>query len=256
MPICFSSPRGNVRALRLLVGTLLVVLTGCSQLTTRTEVVTYGSGFPAINHNNEADYRWQAIRFRMPRAADGSSNWNMDPLLAHKVIAPVLLEYSQQLPLWRFHRRSAPDGAGHQFSFIFLTDTATADAIHAWVAAEPLLPALQQAGLLDTVIYQRDGFDGARIVAATSDPNWAPSLQAQWPSFIMGVSATWLGLIDETLAAANEEHESIADLLARYSAANASINQLWAKQGQHAFFHHLSAVFGYRAVNIRKAIHF
>ncbi len=192
----------------------------------------------------------------MPRGADGSSNWDADLLLAHKVIGPALLEHTDTLPLWRFHRRSAADAAGHQFSFIFFSDTATADAIFRWLESEPLIGALQQRGLLINVLRQHNAVDAADDLAGTSDPNWTPMLQRQWPSFIMGVSATWLGLIEEALPAAAEEHETIDDLLGRYSHANRAIGNLWANEGQHAFLHHLSAVFGYKPMKIRKAIQF
>ncbi len=234
----------------------LLLVTGCSAVDRRTEVITYGSGFPAVAAADSNALQWQAIRFRMPRDRDGNSNWTMDPMLAHKVVGPALLEYSDRLPLWRFHRRSAPDAAGHQFSFIFFTDAATADALHAWVAGEPLLNSLKQAGLLLDVLHEREGFDRLPRIAATSDPSWSPELQAQWPSFIMGASSIWLGLINETLPEPRDEHETLESLLGRYGIANDKVTRIWSNEGQHAFFHHLSAIFGYRAVKIRKSIHF
>ena len=38
--------------------------------------------------------------------------------------------------------------------------------------------------------------------------------------------------------------------------AEKTINAMWYKEGQHAFFHHLSAVFGYEPLLIRKAVRF
>ncbi len=62
---------------------------------------------------------WWYAKFRMDWPKDAEPLWHMDPLLAHRVIAPVLSRYSEEISLWRFHRRAAPDASGHQFSFIF-----------------------------------------------------------------------------------------------------------------------------------------
>ena len=40
-------------------------------------------------------------------------------------------------------------------------------------------------------------------------------------------------------------------LLAHYQQVNNELVQLWQLQGHHAYFHHLSALFGYRALLMR-----
>ena len=105
-------------------------------------------------------------------------------------------------------------------------------------------------------MIKQDAFESGIELSATSDKSWTPELQRQWPSFIMGVCATWLGLIEEILPAANTEHETLPEILARYHEANEQITTLWQEQGQHAFFHHTSAIFGYQPLQIRKYIQF
>jgi hypothetical protein len=72
----------------------------------------------------------------------------------------------------------------------------------------------------------------------------------------MGVSALWLGLIDEAMAENPGEAGEIRALLERYRTADARITTIWNKEGQHAFLHHLNALFGYKPLLIRKEITF
>jgi hypothetical protein len=41
-----------------------------------------------------------------------------------------------------------------------------------------------------------------------------------------------------------------------YRAAERHVSQIWFREGQHAFLHHLSAVFGYRELLIVKPMRF
>ena len=87
----------------------------------------------------------------------------------------------------------------------------------------------------------------------TSDPIWSETVQKTWPHFIMGVSETWLGLINQLAT----EHEQLADpddlqtLLPKYQKINAAVDEIWKQHGRHAFLHHLNAVFGYRPLYMR-----
>lgn len=241
---------------------VVIILAGCAttqsgQPVSRTEVVTYGAGFPSPTVKGEvADFQWRAIRFRMPIDSQGESNWDMDLLLAHRVLGLMIAEYRDQLPLWRFHRRAADDAAQHQFSFIFYSDTATAKSMFASLDGEPLLEKARTAGLLIKVIKQVKVSGNATLIDATSDQHWHPALQKQWPSFIMGVSATWLGLIEELVPEPESEHETLEAVLSRYHQANEEIGTIWKDQGQHAFFHHISAIFGYQPLVIKNYMQF
>lgn len=90
-----------------------------------------------------------------------------------------------------------------------------------------------------------------------SDSNWSITLQKHWPSFIMGVSALWLGLIDEEMGKISADHKmEISELLEVYRKAESTITTIWNREGQHAFLHHLSVVFWYEPLFIRKEIRF
>ena len=89
-----------------------------------------------------------------------------------------------------------------------------------------------------------------------SDPGWSPVLQRNWPSFIMGVSSLWLGLIDDAMAEPSGDSQGIRALLDRYRKADGQVSSIWYKEGQHALLHHLNALFGYKPMLIRKEMSF
>jgi hypothetical protein len=68
----------------------------------------------------------------------------------------------------------------------------------------------------------------------------------------MGVSETWLRLIDEQVrdAAAADAAPSLPRLLERYRRANEAVTGIWEGEGHHAFLHHLNALFGYVPVDL------
>ena len=72
----------------------------------------------------------------------------------------------------------------------------------------------------------------------------------------MGVSSLWLGLINEAMQESTDEQRNINLLLDEYREVDAQITQMWRNEGQHALLHHLSAVFGYNPLFVRKMITF
>ena len=86
----------------------------------------------------------------------------------------------------------------------------------------------------------------------TSDSDWPIEIQRSWPYYIMGASQTWLMLVQE-LSAENVLAGTVDynELLLHYEEVNQRMNTLWRENGQHAYFHHLSALFGYQPLVIR-----
>jgi hypothetical protein len=66
----------------------------------------------------------------------------------------------------------------------------------------------------------------------------------------MGASQMWLNLISETIADMPNPDSplSLQENEEQDKTATAAITALWQKEGQHAFLHHLSALFGYRPI--------
>jgi len=215
-----------------------------------TKPATVSESKPSEETLKSIQSAWWRVKFRIhwPKQ-DEQPSWPMDVLLAHRIVAPVLAQYRDTIELWRFHRRAGRDGAGHQFSFIFYATPRTAARIYTALQADPLLQQLQSVKTLYTPTHK----DDEPHIESTSDPNWPTVIQKSWPYFIMGVSEMWLDLIDQII----KENPGTADptleeLEQYYAEVNDAVTLLWRRQGQHAFLHHLNAVFGYEPLLIRE----
>jgi hypothetical protein len=193
---------------------------------------------------------WWFARFRMHWPAEERANWHLDLLIAHKIVTPALAQYNDAIRLWRFHRRAVRDDAGHQFSFIFYASAETAYQVFNMLRSNELLSEMKSAGMIIEDLYDNTDRISKPHIEDTSDASWPLTIQKNWPYFIMGASRMWLNLISETIAGMPnlDSPLSIEEMAEQYKKANIAISELWQKNGQHAFLHHLSALFGYRAI--------
>ena len=105
----------------------------------------------------------------------------------------------------------------------------------------------------------RDAYDDTGAITRpniedTSDRSWSPAIQKSWPFYIMGVSEMWLNLIREVASqtSGGKTPATVEEQLRFYEQVNASIEQMWKDEGQHAFLHHLNAIFGYEPLTVRE----
>jgi hypothetical protein len=195
-------------------------------------------------------YGWWHARFQMNWPEKPKPSMYLDAMLAHKIVLPVLNKNRKNIYLWRFHRRAARDNAGHQFSFIFYASPPSARKIYRFIAADPFLHQLKQAGIIVRYTFDDTGTVVRPGIENTSDPSWSVQIQKSWPYFIMGTSQTWLDLIVQH--AENKAGEnpplSIQEIQLFYQQIHKSITASWQEEGRHAFLHHLNAIFGYEPV--------
>jgi hypothetical protein len=204
-----------------------------------------------------ADSAWWYARFRVDWPEDADPAWHTDVLLAHRVVKPVLDQHRQDISLWRFHRRAARDGAGHQFSFIFFASPETATRVYSAISDHPTLQLARSSGRIIAVISDDTAIVSRPAIADTSDPAWSAPLRQAWPHYMMGASQTWLDLIS-AMAYSEPNPEvlyTFAELDHHYAGINASITTLWQNEGRHAFLHHLNALFGYEPIVIIERRH-
>jgi len=193
---------------------------------------------------------WWYARFQLRWPEEKPVNWHWDLLIAHKIIAPALMQFKGGIRFWRFHRRAARDQAGHQFSFIFYAPAETAYQIFDALRSNALLAEMKSAGVVIADIYDQPDKIGKPRINDTSDPNWPSAIQKSWPYYIMGASQMWLNLINETVADMPPPGAALSlDANEQlYKEVNAIITSLWETNGQHAFLHHLNALFGYEPI--------
>lgn len=227
----------------------LLLVAGCA-----TPTVELKSQHPYGREPGALQHSWHQLRFKWAWPEGRPPDWSLDPLVADLVLSDLITSHPESLPLWRFHRRAGRGPAGHQFSFIFYSSSGTARQIEDSAADHPVTRRLLEQGLLEKV-YLTTPEDPATL-SATSDPSWPASVQSTWPMFIMGVSQTWLGLVELHAGNTAGSDKDLEDALERYAAVNDKVNELWSEYAQHAFFHHLSGVFGYQPVTVRKRMRF
>ena len=197
------------------------------------------------------DRYWWYARFRIFWPNGQPPDWAVGAVLADQIVAPVLRASSKDIALWRFHRRAARDASGHQFSFIFY-----ATNVYRRIGEDATLQALLAENIVEAYVREETTEPGRPNISSTSDPEWPESVQQAWPIYIMGVSATWLDLIRYYRAAAETQPDTTEQLVALYRSVHEQIEEVWPWDAQHAFFHHMSAMFGYTPVTIRKRIQF
>jgi len=193
---------------------------------------------------------WWSCSFKMVWPEHEEADFAIDLFLAHAVISPVISEFISDTPYWRFHRRAAHDDAGHRFTFLFYSNPDIASQIFTKINESSLLHIAIDGGLIEKVTMDDTDHPGSYEIESTSDNTWSIEIQKNWPSYIMGVSALWLGLINDSITTTPEDTEDIQDLLERYRKANKIVVGKWINEGHHAFLHHLSAIFGYQPMPI------
>lgn len=199
---------------------------------------------------------WWRCKFKNVWPANTRPDFVIDLFLAHAVVSPVLGAHIDDIPYWRFHRRAARDQTGHQFSLLFYSKPEVASAIFKEIQGSEMLEKAIAAKLVEKVITDNPDTPDSSDIASTSDPRWSVDLQKNWPSFIMGVSSLWLGLIDDSFAGSPKDFADMHQLLDRYREVDYEITGIWRSEGQHAFLHHMNAVFGYQPLIISKELSF
>jgi hypothetical protein len=224
----------------------MLAVAGCTT-TVRPKAMETIAAPPAEIASSEG---WWAARFFMYWPPEEEPFWHTDLLIAHKIVAPVLLQYKDRIRLWRFHRRAARDEVGHRFSFIFYASAETAYQVLDLLRSNALLTEMAYTGRIIEEVYDNPDRIAKPRIKDTSDPSWPSSVQKSWPYFIMGASQMWLNLITETVAdmPTADTALSLDEYEEFYKEVNDAITSLWENDGRHAFLHHLNALFGYKPV--------
>ena len=234
---------------------LIVFLCGCASKQPHFPPAM-STTFPQDVLESGLDASWWACRFKISWPPGAEINWTIDYLLAHAVVRPVLRDHAKELYWWRFHRRAARDETGHQFSFLFYSNSNVSAAVMEDIRQSNVLQQTLAEKIVEKIVFDDPNNPLHPQIEAMSDPDWTPELQRNWPSYIMGVSSLWLGLIDDFMGNFPAHDDNFPEVLEQYRQAKDAIITMWNKEGQHAFLHHLSAIFGYEPLMIKKWIRF
>jgi len=228
---------------------LILSLTACA---TVTPPVLNGDGLKSVPSNMAANTTpaWRICFFRITWPEGEDPAWAVDLLLAHQIIGPVLADLGPDIQSWRFHRRAARDNVGHQFRFLFYSDSTLAAEIINRIQQDPIRAQLLERQILQSVQCQSPNDMSQSGIGDTSDPNWPETVQNHWPAYIMGISQFWLGLIDDAITELGPPATDVDNLLEQYQQADETVTTHWHVEGEHALLHHLNAIFGYQPIHI------
>lgn len=205
----------------------------------------------------DQDKSWHYLRIQWKWNQYGAPDWPLDLIAAHGIISPMLTEKLNSVKLWRFHRRAVHDQTGHQLSFIFYSTPELASGFWDEIRYHPTIFLLKKNGLLKKLRIELGYEKSNGVLEATSDSSWPIELKKAWPIYMYGASNTWLNLIDEysdKLAAPSPG--DFLEIKTHYENVDSSLQMLWKQYGQHAYFHHLNAIFEYEPILIRTEIDF
>jgi hypothetical protein len=116
----------------------------------------------------------------------------------------------------------------------------------------PWIEVLQNADLLDSVVFEDPDGKTDTEAGATSDPHRSGKRRTAWPYSIMGVSATWLERIHQVSVGVPAPDGSPEEPTRQHRELTHRLNRIWEDEAQHALLHPLNAVFGYRPLMIQK----
>lgn len=240
---------------RLLVVLFCTLLSACASLSTQVpdSNVSTSAKHTVVTSSavSNADLGWWQVGFHRNMQEDEEPAWYMDTLIAYEIIKPILDLHEQQIRLWRFHRRAAVDNSGHQFSFIFYSKRGSGELIYNLIKENELVQTLQKENYLDRLSYFDINGDARFEIEATSDKNWPIELQKAWPDFAMGVSQSWLNLVEEYVTQTDKENsQDMSAQVEQFREISNKIDAVWEQKGGHAFLHHLNALFGYKELYI------
>ena len=228
-------------------------LTACSVQTIKTQTMKPVPSPGDKSHLELNQNYWWYVRFKM--VWDNRSDqvdFSRNLIIAHQIINPVLNSYDEQIKLWRVHRRAVNDSAGHQFSFIFYAPANTAELIFEQVRNHPVSKQLIQHQILQKIYTTSTKQTRRPNIEDTSDKHWTKSIQKSWPYYIMGVSILWLDLLNQEAIKINlDSTQSIESQMQQYQNIHISLTEQWKSHAKHAYFHHISGIFGYEPIEVR-----
>lgn len=186
-------------------------------------------------------------------------------LFVMEVFHPILMTYSKDLYLWRFHRQFCSFDEGqrliaraapiHQFKFKFYCTEETARRVID-MANSGLKKLKKEEKKIFNWFEAEPSMDSSPVVGSDRDQSWPHRIKLVWPYFIHGVSMAWYKLvineIEDTVVKTFVDPKWL-DLrlytrLPIYSATALSVRTLWVRESANPFFHHMNGVFGYQKV--------
>lgn len=190
-------------------------------------------------------------------------SWHIDLFLLDNIVRHIVEKHSQEIELWQIHRRANRDfydKTGHELEFRFWSTIDGAKKVFRTLKKNSIIGKLIKSNILN---YYSDNMKTTKslgIFTDICDQRWPDEVKACWPFFAMGVSRSLLELVGSISSqlVVYKKRQNIIEQADNYIQVSEKINELWANNSEHAFFHHLSAMFGYLpfSINVKLPLQF
>lgn len=203
-------------------------------------------------------YNWQSFRLRLEWEGKSEPKWWLDLFILDNIVRDLISDNRKNIKLWRFHRRAARDHSGHQLTIYCYTQKKVGYSINNQLLESDLFELLNKTNLLKEYQWNEEHGSERNMnkIEDTSDPNWPIEIKKAWPFYIMGVCDMFLDLIKNLSENMTNKRPKIASLKRvepadiYYRELNKLVSDTWNINGNHAFFHHINAIFGYVPLSI------
>jgi hypothetical protein len=172
----------------------------------------------------------------------------VDIFIIDTIIREVIYQKKSEIVLWSVHRRWFNDQHGHELTFNCFINDKTANEIEKSIKSNNTFKILQNNSLF--VNDLKAVLKGADNRSLTNGENWPDELKEAWPQYINGCCRMILLLIEKIKSGRNIPTD-IQSAEQFYSRINNELIGMWQRFGGVAFFHHLTAIFGYSPLLIR-----
>jgi len=201
--------------------------------------------------------RWYNFTFRITWPNNQEPRVWIDIFLADTLVRNAIELGQKKTPitLWRIHRRWPRDERGHEFSLDCYTTDEIASLIDNFFKNSKEHKMLHENNLLEEYHYN---VDGENIEDITTDAwpseaagkTWLLNGKKAWPYYIKGCCEMFLHLI-EVIKDDRDSGNDIGQIERFYQEIDKRLTEIWQGYGCHAFFHHLSAVFGHKPLHLQ-----
>jgi len=208
--------------------------------------------------NNSQKMWWDSV-FKIDCSKPQDPHWHIDLSIAHKILLPVIQRHESNIEFWRFHRQVDSD-QGPLFTFYFRSEFSVAKQIYTEIDQDKFLINLREDKHIERVVHQENEEEGKPNIEDNlplEDPkntdNPPIELRKSWPFYMMGVSGMWVNLIERIYTSdkfKDRELNSTQDILNVYREIDDIISDMWKKNGRHKLLHFLSAIFGYKEIDV------
>lgn len=172
----------------------------------------------------------------------------VDIFIIDRIVRDVISKKKSEIDLWRIHRRWVRDERGHELRLDCFSGEETGSLMEELIRENGCFKILKDNNLLAKDLAKGTGGSNIHDIADDiSTRNWPMELKKSWPYYIQGCSKLFLYLIEFLTGSiqADFDDKDISKIESYYTKLNNRISEIWQRDGSHAFFHHINAIFGY-----------